>query len=92
MLARISYALVFGFLVTFLGTAHAGSVPYADWAFDVSRASDDAAFEQLVKSRPEFAKVYFFGQVFDLVTEGFRQNKSADQTTLGGDCRHTQGG
>ena len=77
MLARISNALVFSFLVTFVGTAHAGSVPYADWAFDVRRAKDDAAFEQLVKKRPEFAKVYFFGQVFDLVTEGIPDKRKA---------------
>ena len=77
MLARISNALVFSFLVTFVGTAHAGSVPYADWAFDVRRAKDDAAFEQLVKKRPEFAKVYFFGQVFDLVTEGIPDKTKA---------------
>lgn len=57
----------------FVAVAQAAPAPYTDWAFDVRRAneaSDLGALAKLTEKRPEFARIWFYGQVFDLVTPG----------------------
>lgn len=61
-------------LFTALATAaSAAPAPYTDWAFDVRRADeadDMKAFADKVRAQPDFARIWFYGQVFDLVTVG----------------------
>jgi tetratricopeptide (TPR) repeat protein len=51
----------------------AAATPYGEWAFDVQKAErgDDLdALAKLAQATPGFARVWFYGQVLDLVTEG----------------------
>lgn len=53
--------------------AFADRGPYQDWSFDAHRAetkSDLEALAKLATAQPAFARVWFYGQVFDLVTPG----------------------
>ncbi len=69
-LAALASPLAFLLLA---GPALAAPAPYTDWAFDVRRANDagkaDALAEQ-ARKQPDFARVWFYGQIFDLVTVG----------------------
>ena len=63
----------FIFIGLSVSSAHAGPAPYTDWAFDVRRANEKADLDrlsELTTQSPGFARIYFYGQVFDLVTEG----------------------
>ncbi len=53
--------------------AHAGAAPYTDFAFDLKRAADGGnldAIGELARKDGDFARVWFYGMVFDLVTTG----------------------
>ncbi|MCA9557920.1 MAG: hypothetical protein KC583_05070, partial [Myxococcales bacterium] len=53
--------------------AMAAPAPYADWTFKVRRANEAGDLEALAaaaRERPLFARIWFYGQVFDLVTPG----------------------
>lgn len=55
-------------MLLWVPSAHAAA-PYADWIFKVERAAaqgDDAALTQLSKDFPELARIWFWGNVFDL--------------------------
>ncbi len=60
-------------LMLSLGLAQARSAPYTDWAFDAQRAKknkDLDALGALVVKKPEFARIFFYGQIYSLVTPG----------------------
>ena len=58
----------------FVSPAHAdGPSPYANWVFDVRKANDANdlnALTQLSAAQPNFARAWFYGQVYDLVNPG----------------------
>ena len=54
-------------------TVGATTAPYEVWAFAVGRATDKEDLAELTEqahAKPDFARVWFYGQVFDLVTVG----------------------
>ncbi|MCB9551878.1 MAG: hypothetical protein H6705_08345 [Myxococcales bacterium] len=60
--------------------AQAAPAPYTDWAFDVRRAEEAgelARLGELATARPDFARIWFYGQVFDLVTVGLSDEVKA---------------
>lgn len=73
MTARVGiWTIIIGLLVTMLtGTASASEPePYRAWAFDVRRANeknDLNALTALAAAKPDFARVWFYGQIYDLV-------------------------
>ena len=69
----IFLAVLGAFIVQPDRLAHAAPAPYSDWAFDASRADEAqnlGAFGELVKKKPDFARVWFYGRIFDLTTQG----------------------
>jgi tetratricopeptide (TPR) repeat protein len=53
--------------------ALAAAAPYTDWVFDLKRAAEGGDLDkmgELAKKNPDFARIWFYGQVFDLVTPG----------------------
>lgn len=53
--------------------AQGAAAPYTDWAFDFARAQkagDQARQAELVRASPDFARIWFHGRVYDLVTPG----------------------
>ena len=73
MTARVGiWTIIIGLLVTMLaGTVSASEPePYRAWAFDVRRANDKNnlnALTALAAAKPDFARVWFYGQIYDLV-------------------------
>ena len=52
--------------------------PYTDWAFDLKRAaSDEVKLEALVRRSPHFARIWFYGHIFDLPTAGVADDVKA---------------
>ncbi len=61
--------------------AFGAAAPYADWTFDVRRAieaRDLDVLARLAREKPDFARVYFYGQVFDLVTLGVSEEVKSE--------------
>ncbi|MCK6574803.1 tetratricopeptide repeat protein [Myxococcota bacterium] len=49
----------------------AAPAPYTDWSFDLKRAGENAAaWSELARKAPSFARIWFYGQVYDLATVG----------------------
>ena len=51
----------------------AAPAPYTDWVFDVRRANEAGKMErfaELTRKSPDFARIWFYGHIFDLVTVG----------------------
>ncbi len=62
-------------------SAHGAAAPYADWSFDVRRALEARSLDrlgELSRAKPDFARIFFYGQIFDLVTTGVREEVKAD--------------
>ena len=54
-------------------SAFGAAAPFADWSFDMRRALESRSLDkigELARAKPDFARVFFYGQVFDLVTQG----------------------
>ncbi len=54
----------------------AGADPYGDWTFNAEKAekaNDLEALGALTDAQPHFGRIWFYGQVFDLVNEGVPQ-------------------
>ncbi len=54
--------------------------PYADWAFRLQRGAeevDDEGLARTAREAPAFARIWFYGQVFDLLTEGIAEGIKA---------------
>lgn len=61
------------------------AAPYADWAFDMRRAVEARSLDKigdLARANPDFARVFFYGQVFDLVTQGVHEEIKRDLTPV----------
>ena len=86
MTARVGiWTIIIGLLVTMLaGTVSASEPePYRAWAFDVRRANDKNdlnALTALAAAKPDFARVWFYGQIYDLVNPRVPE---AERTVLG---------
>ncbi len=68
-------------LLLLAGPASAAPAPYTDWVFDVRRANeagDRAKLAEKVKGQPDFARIWFYGQIFDLVTVGLSDEVKAE--------------
>tara|TARA_B100001093_G_scaffold462033_1_gene476966 strand:- start:575 stop:4567 length:3993 start_codon:yes stop_codon:yes gene_type:complete len=73
MTVRMARGLTFLLLSLFTTISVAAPNPYSDWSFDAKRANEKGdldALGMLVKANPHFGRVFFYGQVFDLVTDG----------------------
>ncbi|MEE2756628.1 MAG: hypothetical protein VYA30_08195 [Myxococcota bacterium] len=73
MTVRMARGLTFLLLSFFTTVSVAAPNPYSDWSFDAKRANDKGdldALGALVKANPHFGRIFFYGQVFDLVTDG----------------------
>ncbi len=72
VMSRLSQGAVAALLATAPLCAQAAApAPYTDWAFDLKRAAEDtAAWATLAQKAPNFARIWFYGQVFDLSTVG----------------------
>jgi hypothetical protein len=59
-------------LATLPGAALAAPpAPFTDWSFDLKRAGENAqAWADLTRKSPAFARIWFYGQVYDLATVG----------------------
>ena len=60
--------------------ASAAPAPYSDWVFDLNRAQNGlrpADVKALITAQPEFARIWFYGQILDLATDGI----SVDEKT-----------
>ncbi|MCB9547628.1 MAG: hypothetical protein H6706_17515 [Myxococcales bacterium] len=61
-------------------SAFAGAAPYADWLFQVDRAADardDARLIELARESPHFARIWFYGNIFDLGVAGIPEKEKA---------------
>ena len=72
VLSRISAGAVIALLATAPARVHAAApAPYTDWAFDLKRAGENTdAWAELTRKGPNFARIWFYGQIFDLATVG----------------------
>ncbi len=69
--ALVALALSASFCLSPLGAFAASPAPFTEFAFDARRAGDTPErLEALATARPHFARVWFYGQVFDLATAG----------------------
>lgn len=77
MLMRLML-LAFVMLATSVTTVHAKVAPYSDWLFLLDRAKGDAkVVRELAQKKPELARIWFYGYIFDLSIAGIRDQEKA---------------
>ncbi|MEZ4467100.1 MAG: hypothetical protein R3F43_22290, partial [bacterium] len=78
--ARIAGRLLACLVLALPALAFGGAAPYADWIFQVDRAADardDSRLIELARESPHFARIWFYGNIFDLGVSGIPEGEKA---------------